>query len=648
VDTSSYTVNDELWINGSGTLQNTRPTSGLIQKIGRVVRVHATTGEILVLGAGRTNDVPFPLYVDHTNQRVGIGTTSPTKPLHVYSATIDQPAIFESGDSRGGIEVKDSDTTSSVLIGAVGDDLRVYAGGGDKFTVKSDGKVGIGTTSPGQALVVKGRISADHTGNAFPLSVNSDQSTSGIILTDAGTTSNVVLRSNGNDFQIRTNGANRVTVDSSGNVGIGRTDPDTVLHVNGAVTISSDTGVGNTHFPFTDGRFYYTADPETGGTGDHVFRHYSGGSYVEQMRILEGGKVGIGTNSPVAGLDISTTAGDTWTSNGWDSGIILNAASVLRWREAGGVNYGIGNSGGTLYFMSSTSSTTGAAADYRMVINSSGQVGIGTTDPTAGYELDVIGDGRFSSSVYAQLHNSNSNQSRDKLRVWNSGTYSIGMKSGYKFGYLGGTGTGSDYAMSFQMSNSANRGFWWGDTGHSDSQGAMSLTTQGQLYVATRIHVGGGESRTDPSTGYNLVNSGTTYLYGNVVLGTLPGVSGYYTVRRRNSDGLLGYASSSQRYKENVADADEHWRNIYNLRPVTFDWREFMFETEPDGVPDDRSDFGLIAEEVAVHLPEVVTYQVIEGEGDDPVPDAVDYEKLSVFYLSALQDLEARVAALEN
>ena len=61
VDTSSYSINDELYVSSTpGVLTTIRPTgsSELVQKIGRVVRVHATTGEILVLGAGRTNDVP--------------------------------------------------------------------------------------------------------------------------------------------------------------------------------------------------------------------------------------------------------------------------------------------------------------------------------------------------------------------------------------------------------------------------------------------------------------------------------------------------------------------------------------------------------------------------------------------------------------
>lgn len=60
VNTSAYTINDELYVAPSGGLVNVRPSGSneLVQKIGRVVRVNASTGEILVLGAGRTNDVP--------------------------------------------------------------------------------------------------------------------------------------------------------------------------------------------------------------------------------------------------------------------------------------------------------------------------------------------------------------------------------------------------------------------------------------------------------------------------------------------------------------------------------------------------------------------------------------------------------------
>lgn len=63
LDTFSYSVNDSLYVSNSGTLTNVRPVlqSELVQKIGRVIRTDASTGEVLVLGAGRANDVPNSL-----------------------------------------------------------------------------------------------------------------------------------------------------------------------------------------------------------------------------------------------------------------------------------------------------------------------------------------------------------------------------------------------------------------------------------------------------------------------------------------------------------------------------------------------------------------------------------------------------------
>ena len=93
------------------------------------------------------------------------------------------------------------------------------------------------------------------------------------------------------------------------------------------------------------------------------------------------------------------------------------------------------------------------------------------------------------------LIDGNSTQTRDKLRVWSSDLYTIGMKNGFSYGHLG-----NNYAMSFQMNSDNNRGWWWGDTGHSDAQGAMSLTTNGKLTVATSLSIGQGESITSPQT----------------------------------------------------------------------------------------------------------------------------------------------------
>jgi len=95
--------------------------------------------------------------------------------------------------------------------------------------------------------------------------------------------------------------------------------------------------------------------------------------------------------------------------------------------------------------------------------------------------------------TYSGTITSPTTHTRDKIRVWNSGTYAIGMDNAYTFGHL------SDYAMTFQMNSDNDRGFWWGDTSHSKAQGAMSLTTNGRLTVATSLSVGRGESVTSPN-----------------------------------------------------------------------------------------------------------------------------------------------------
>jgi hypothetical protein len=97
--------------------------------------------------------------------------------------------------------------------------------------------------------------------------------------------------------------------------------------------------------------------------------------------------------------------------------------------------------------------------------------------------LTVSGDTTVSGDIQV-----NGNQVRTlggnadvKFAVWSGSTYGIGMTSGVTLGDL------NDYAMTFCMNNETDRGFWWGYSGQNKSAGAMSLTTNGKLYVSTQI-----------------------------------------------------------------------------------------------------------------------------------------------------------------
>jgi hypothetical protein len=54
----------------------------------------------------------------------------------------------------------------------------------------------------------------------------------------------------------------------------------------------------------------------------------------------------------------------------------------------------------------------------------------------------------------------------------------------------------------FRFNNSTSRGFWWGHSGHTTAQGAMSLSTDGNLYVANNIALGFGESYTTDASSW--------------------------------------------------------------------------------------------------------------------------------------------------
>lgn len=91
-NTNSFSVGDTVYVASGGGLTATRPTSSsvLIQNIGRVLRSDISQGRILVLGPGRTNDVPNnATFVSLTTDSLTYNASKPTITTNTDGATIN-------------------------------------------------------------------------------------------------------------------------------------------------------------------------------------------------------------------------------------------------------------------------------------------------------------------------------------------------------------------------------------------------------------------------------------------------------------------------------------------------------------------------------------------------------------------------------
>ena len=99
-------------------------------------------------------------------------------------------------------------------------------------------------------------------------------------------------------------------------------------------------------------------------------------------------------------------------------------------------------------------------------------------------------------------------------------------------------------------------------------------------------------------------------------------------------DGALSATSitetSALKYKENINEITSS-NIIYNLRPVTFDWKK-----------DGSHDVGLIAEEVGDHMTELVSK---DKEGN---VEGVKYSKLTSLLIKAVQDQQKQIDELKS
>ena len=215
-------------------------------------------------------------------------------------------------------------------------------------------------------------------------------------------------------LQLLAGGSARIHIATDGKVGVGTASPDSILHVLGTengegasigqLRVQSSTVFGSSPkagIVFTNqhttgsqaimGGIYVGKDTtvDTNYSGHMAFStRLHGAVSQERMRITSTGKVGIGTDSPAAGLQVSKGL-----TNGGGPAAGASTASACFGNDGSDDNYGLvlGADGNGLGYISAQR-TDGTATAYPLVIqHTGGKVGIGETTPDDTLHVNAAG-----------------------------------------------------------------------------------------------------------------------------------------------------------------------------------------------------------------------------------------------------------------
>ncbi|MHB8871950.1 MAG: beta strand repeat-containing protein, partial [Candidatus Doudnabacteria bacterium] len=304
---------------------------------------------------------------------------------------------------RNSSALSPTNITDDLLLGATATSsalVKLTGTAGNNSWINT-GNVGIGTTNPTYRLEISGASNdmikiTPGTGTAGDigyLNVNLrarfGYDGSKILISDAGTNKN---------FSLNLGGSDRFYVNyTSGNVGIGTTSPGGLLHLSagasGATAYSPATSliIEDNVQPFLqflspNNRVQYIAfgDPENNIQGEIYYNHSTNqmGFQTGSSYAFSGGNVGIGTTSPGAKLEIS--AGNILLSNNYAIQGLTTGAAVRN-----------------LIKLGSDNAVTIGSGDRNIILDSgTGNVGIGTTNPTFKLDIETAASGSWATRIY--------------------------------------------------------------------------------------------------------------------------------------------------------------------------------------------------------------------------------------------------------
>jgi len=594
---------------------------------------------------GSQTNIPIAFYANNSEKMrltsagyLGIGTSSPSYQLdvrgtaNVQSTTTAQ--LFLQSNSGG--------YASSINVGGTGNGLGYTSGelyfqntnnaivfankasAGESMRITSAGYLGIGTSSPSRLLTVQ----ATGTGNVANFQSNAGPN---IAFTGTETSGRTYLLGEGlvtaGNFSIydSTASAERLVVDSSGNLGLGVT-PSAWSNINGGA-FQFGTGYGSlysySNAPTFGCNVYYTgvhkyfANSQASAyqqyLGTHVWLVAPSGtagnavSFTQAMTLSNAGGLSVGTTSDAGAGNIRASgvfyAGDGSTSN--------NAFA-----RAGGSGTGI-------YFPAANTIGFSTSASEVARIDSSGNLGLGVT-PSGYYQIQTP-------------VNYNGNGKGFNISSFAGGTSGNGIPYiGYNIRTTGTTGTynynASDYASAISFYDSIK--FYITSSGTAGNAitftQAMTLTNSGTLFVGQTSAVlnenGMGVSSSQTTSGcgvLNVTNTASSSADGSapvVICKAMTTTSSsarfvqfYANTTATPMGGIVGNGASNVQFasisdareKTNIAPINGSLNKILALKPSSFDWIK-------DG---SHVNAGFIAQDVQTVFPEfVVENMANEGE----------------------------------
>jgi len=407
------------------------------------------------------------------------------------------------------------------------------------------------------------------------------------------------------------------------------------------------------------------------GTGTYLpMTFLTGGS--ERMRIDTSGNVGIGTSSP-SSYGIFTTYA---ASNPTITIVSGNANAYLRLYSTSDNNMYLTNTGGSMTMIT--------ANTERMRIDSSGNVGIGTTGGT--YGLDLVRSATNGSTI--RVYNSTASagtllqvdtsgvayllqqanaalafatNNSERMRIDSSGNVLVGATgnpAAAKFFVAGTSAFGTAGAPEGQLTIDGTNayldarltggGLIFRTNGSSekmriDSSGRLLIntTTTGSYFDGPLCAYNASSLvasfKTDSATAYPLACYSTATSGNNLFITFLtegtPTTRGYIDYNRAGT-AVRYNTSSDERLKKNIVDAGSAIPLINSIKIRSFDWKE----------TDSHVDFGVIAQELNTVAPDAVS----EGTtGDDMTKTwGVDTSTLVPALVKAIQEQQALITAL--